>query len=38
MWNGDKTYYLCVSCHWPHEPRFKQIKPMPPPVRPADIK
>jgi hypothetical protein len=38
MWNGDKTYYLCVSCHWPHEPRFKQIKPLPPPVRPADIK
>ena len=38
MWNGDKQYYLCVSCHWPHEPRFKPIKPSPPPVRPMDIK
>jgi len=37
-WNGEKQYYLCVSCHWPHDPPFKQIKPMPPPVRPADIK
>lgn len=38
MWNGEKQYYLCVNCHWPHDPEFKQIKPMPPPVRPADIK
>ncbi|MGD0821041.1 MAG: hypothetical protein ABSA71_09890 [Desulfomonilia bacterium] len=38
MWNGDKQYYLCVSCHSPHEPRFKPIKPSPPPVRPMEIK
>jgi hypothetical protein len=38
MWNGEKQYYLCPSCHWPHDPRFKPIKPMPPPVRPADIR
>lgn len=34
MWNGPKTYYLCVNCHDPHSPRFKPIRPMPPPVRP----
>ncbi len=38
MWNGDKQYRLCVHCHWPHEPRFKPIKPFPPPVRPTEIK
>ncbi len=38
MWNGEKQYRLCVQCHWPHEPRFKPIKPFPPPVRPTDIK
>jgi len=38
MWNGEKQYRLCVHCHWPHEPRFKQLKPLPPPVRPSDIK
>ena len=38
MWNGEKQYRLCVHCHWPHEPRFKPIKPLPPPVRPSDIK
>jgi hypothetical protein len=38
MWNGEKQYRLCVHCHWPHEPRFKPIKPLPPPVRPTDIK
>ena len=32
-WNGKKQYYLCVSCHNPHSPKFKQIKPEPPPVR-----
>lgn len=38
MWNGDKQYRLCVHCHWPHDPRFKPIKPLPPPARPTDIK
>jgi hypothetical protein len=31
-WNGKKQYYLCVSCHNPHSPKFKPIKPEPPPV------
>jgi len=38
MWNGEKQYFLCVHCHWPHDPRFKPIKPLPPPVKPSDIK
>lgn len=38
MWNGEKQYRLCVHCHSPHDPRFKQMKPLPPPVRPTDIK
>jgi hypothetical protein len=32
-WNGKKQYYLCVSCHNPHSPKFKSIKPEAPPVR-----
>lgn len=36
-WNGKKQYYLCVSCHNPHSPKFKPIKPMPPPVKQEDI-
>jgi hypothetical protein len=32
-WNGKKQYFLCVSCHNPHSPRFKQVKPEPPPFR-----
>ncbi len=31
FWNGEKKYYLCVSCHDPHDPKFKKIKPLPPP-------
>lgn len=38
MWNGKKQYRLCVHCHNPHQPRFKPIKPLPPPLRPEDIK
>ncbi len=26
MWDGPKTYYLCVNCHNPHSPRFKGVK------------
>ena len=33
-WNGSKIYLLCVHCHNPHSPRFKPIKPLPPPLRP----
>ena len=32
-WNGKKQYFLCVSCHNPHSPKFAQIKPEPPPFR-----
>ena len=38
MWNGEKQYLLCVHCHWPHDPEFKAITPLPPPVKPSDIK
>lgn len=37
-WNGRKEYLLCVACHNPHAPRFKPITPMPPPLRPDEIK
>ena len=36
-WNGKKTYFLCVNCHNPHSPKFKSLKPEPPPVRQGDI-
>ena len=36
MWNGKKTYYLCVNCHNPHNPRFKALKPEPPPISPQE--
>ena len=32
-WNGKKQYFLCVSCHNPHSPKFKPIQPLPPPFR-----
>lgn len=37
-WNGQKQYLLCAHCHDPHMPKFKKIKPEPPPERPAKIK
>jgi hypothetical protein len=37
-WNGQKQYLLCVNCHNPHSPRFKKLKPEPPPVKPGNIK
>jgi hypothetical protein len=37
-WNGKKQYRLCVHCHNPHSPRFKPIKPLPPPDNPLEIK
>lgn len=36
-WNGPKQYLLCVHCHNPHIPRFRPLKPMPPPVPPDRI-
>jgi hypothetical protein len=26
MWNGPKTWFLCVNCHNPHTPRFKGVR------------
>lgn len=37
-WNGRKQYLLCAHCHNPHDPRFKPLKPLPPPVRPEHIR
>jgi hypothetical protein len=37
-WNGKKEYFLCVNCHNPHSPKFKELKPEPPPTRQEDIK
>ncbi|MFZ3209154.1 MAG: hypothetical protein WA140_10020 [Geobacteraceae bacterium] len=37
-WNGDKQYLLCVHCHNPHDPKFKPLKPMPPPERPGNAR
>jgi hypothetical protein len=25
MWDGAKTYFLCVNCHNPHTPRWKGV-------------
>lgn len=33
-WNGTKNYYLCITCHDPHNPKFKPMAPMPPPKKP----
>lgn len=32
-WNGKKEYLLCVNCHNPHSPKFKELKPEPPPIK-----
>jgi hypothetical protein len=37
-WSGRREYRLCVSCHWPHEPRFKPMKPVSLPARPEEIR
>ncbi len=34
MWDGEKQYLLCVSCHNAHSPRFAPLKPEAPPPRP----
>jgi Cytochrome c7 and related cytochrome c len=37
-WNGKKEYLLCVNCHNPHSPKFKELIPDPPPMKQEDIK
>lgn len=37
-WSGRKEYLLCAHCHNPHSPRFKPLKPLPPPQRPESLK
>ena len=34
--SGKRTYFLCAHCHDPHEPKFKPLKPEPPPHRPKE--
>lgn len=36
-WNGKKEYLLCVHCHDPHTPKFKELTPEPPPAMQNDI-
>jgi hypothetical protein len=39
MWDGERQYLLCVHCHRdPHAPHFPSMAPLPPPVRPEDIR
>jgi hypothetical protein len=38
QWNGKKQYLLCAHCHNPHNPRFKELQPKPPPMRPENIR
>jgi len=37
MWNGKKLYRLCISCHNPHQPKFKPVKPQSRPLKPLEI-
>ena len=37
-WNGSRRYELCVKCHYPHEPRFKPMEPLPRPARPEEVR
>jgi len=36
-WDGEKQYFLCVHCHDPHSPKFRNLEPMPPPRKPENI-
>lgn len=38
FWNGAKSYVLCAHCHNPHAPRYREIEPLPPPVRPQFLR
>ena len=33
-WDGEKTYLLCVHCHYSHAPAFQPLVPERPPQRP----
>ena len=37
-WDGKKNYLLCAHCHDPHSPAFKQIEPLPAPIRQEEIR
>lgn len=37
-WAGPRRYLLCVHCHDPHSPRFRQLVPLPPPIRPQFLR
>ena len=37
-WNGKKEYLLCVNCHNPNAPKFKELTPEPPPVRQEELR
>ena len=37
-WNGKKEYLLCVNCHNPHSPKFRELTPEAPPIMQKDIK
>jgi len=37
-WDGEKLQRACITCHDPHQPRFKQLEPEKPPMKPTDIK
>lgn len=34
-WDGEKQYLLCVHCHNPHSPKFKELTPEPAPIKPT---
>lgn len=34
QWNDSKHYLLCTSCHNPHSPKFRPLKPEKAPLRP----
>jgi hypothetical protein len=38
QWDGQKKYLLCAHCHNPHHPRFEPVTPLPPPVRPENLR
>lgn len=39
MWDGEATSLLCVHCHRdPHQPGFPEMTPLPPPLRPEEIR
>ena len=34
---GKRTYFLCAHCHDPHDPKFKPLKPEPPPYQSTEL-